>query len=228
MPLRKKVAPNNRYLKTGEVAQKAEITYREVGDVGGDDPQELGKEEDFVEQKVQEVGKAAKEAEDVEDYEPQGLSGSAEVRAEQVVDKYPGGATGYHESEDNVYQATDERAWVGSGLRAESGMLQDGADQSVKADKADRVESRLELIKPFEGLQNDADWKTEGGDGVGGVDTACDGSDAGTSTTGVHWRMFDRSDEGIGCKARPLDSTATFEKLFWNEKKICGLGLYVR
>lgn len=44
-------------------------------------------------------------------------------------------------------QATDGRACVGDGQRVESGILHDGADQSVGAVEEDRVESRQELMK---------------------------------------------------------------------------------
>lgn len=42
------------------------------------------------------------------------------------------------------------------------GMFRDEVDQSVRADKADRVDSRSEPMKSLEGLQNDADRKIEG------------------------------------------------------------------
>lgn len=143
--------------------QEAARTAQDVEGMEETDPQELGKEEDYVEQQIQEAERTAQEVEqDVEDDDSQELSGSPEVRAERSVDKAGGGATRCRDSENNADQATDERARVRNGLRVGSGILLDGADQIFKGNTVDLVESRPEPMKPLEGLQTDADWKAEG------------------------------------------------------------------
>lgn len=87
---------------------EGEARSRKVEDVKDNDPQELGKEGEFVEQKMPESVKTAEEAEeDVEDDEPQELSGSLKVRVERIVDKDDDGAMACRESQDNPDQATD-------------------------------------------------------------------------------------------------------------------------